>query len=82
MRFSMHALNSFDLFCVCVCVCVCACMHALDFKLERPVGKLEGCLDGQVGTKERGFLNFEIIFRDGYVRMIRDQSTLADSWQK
>ena len=82
MRFSMHALNSFDLFCVCVCVCACVCMYALDFNLEGPVGKLEGCLDGQVGTKERGFLNSEIIFRDGCVRMIRNHPTLADSWQK
>ena len=51
----------------------------LDLKLKRPVGKLEGCLDGQVGTKERRLVNSEIIFRDGYVKMIKNQPTLADS---
>ena len=68
---------------LCVCVCVCVCVRdrervTLDLKLKRQVGKLEGCLDGQVGTKERRLVNSEIIFRDGYVKMIKNQSTLAD----
>ena len=53
----MNALNSFDRLCVCECVGGCVCVHALDFKLERAVGKLEGCLmDKSAQKKEDSFI--------------------------
>lgn len=41
------------------------------------------CLDGQAGLAQtRGFFNSRIIYKEGYMGMVSNWSTLTDSWQK